>query len=57
MPKLNNQTLGQTKNFLEQLDQSKFDIAQHRELNWQFHACLYQTAKRPTLLNNNANLH
>jgi DNA-binding GntR family transcriptional regulator len=57
MPKLNNQTLGQATDILEQLDQPKLSIAQHGDLNWQFHACLYQAAKRPTLFNNIANLH
>ena len=57
IPKLNHQTLGQATDILEQLDQSKLSIAQHGELNWQFHACLYQAANRPTLFNNVANLH
>ncbi|MGK0405160.1 MAG: hypothetical protein ACJAR6_000530 [Oleispira sp.] len=33
MPKLNNQTLEQAENILEQLDQSKLGIAQHGKLN------------------------
>jgi DNA-binding GntR family transcriptional regulator len=57
MPKLNHQILGQATDILEQLDQSKLSIAQHGDLNWQFHACIYQAAKRPTLFNNIANLH
>ena len=57
MPKLNHQILGQATDILEQLDQPKLSIAQHGDLNWQFHACLYQAAKRPTLFNNIANLH
>lgn len=57
MPKLNHQTLGQATDILEQLDHPMLSIAQHGELNWQFHACLYQAAKRPTLFNNIANLH
>jgi DNA-binding GntR family transcriptional regulator len=57
MPKLNHQILGQATDILEQLDQPKLSVAQHGELNWQFHACLYQAAKRPTLLNNIVNLH
>jgi DNA-binding GntR family transcriptional regulator len=56
MPKLNNQTLGQAENVLEQIDQSKLGIAQHGELNWQFHACLYQAAKELTMFNNIATL-
>jgi DNA-binding GntR family transcriptional regulator len=57
IPKLNHQTLGQATDILEQLDQPNLSIAQHGDLNWQFHACLYQAAKRPTLFNNIANLH
>lgn len=57
MPKLNHQILGQATDILEQLQQPKLSIAQHGELNWQFHACLYGAAKRPTLFNNIANLH
>jgi len=57
IPKLNNQTLGQATDLLEKLDQSKLSIAEHGELNWQFHACLYQAAQRPTLFNTIANLH
>ena len=57
IPKLNHQTLGQATDILEQLDQPNLSIAQHGELNWQFHACLYQAANRPTLFNNIANLH
>jgi len=55
--KLNHQTLGQATDILEQLNQPKLSIAEHGELNWQFHACIYQAAKRPTLFNNIANLH
>lgn len=55
--KLNYQTLGQATDILEQLNQPKLSIAEHGELNWQFHACIYQAAKRPTLFNNIANLH
>jgi DNA-binding GntR family transcriptional regulator len=57
MPNLNHQILGQATDILEQLQQPKLSIAQHGELNWQFHACLYGVAKRPTLFNNIANLH
>ena len=55
--KLNHQTLGQATDILEQLNQPKLSIAEHCELNWQFHVCIYQAAKRPTLFNNIANLH
>lgn len=57
IPKLNHQTLGQATDILEQLAQPKLSVAQHGELNWQFHACIYQAADRPTLFNNIANLH
>jgi DNA-binding GntR family transcriptional regulator len=58
LPKLNNQTLGQAADILEQLDSSpNLSIQEHGELNWQFHACLYQAANRPTLFNTIANLH
>jgi DNA-binding GntR family transcriptional regulator len=57
MPNLNHQILGQATDILEQMQQPKLSIAQHGELNWQFHACLYGVAKRPTLFNNIANLH
>jgi DNA-binding GntR family transcriptional regulator len=57
MAKLNNQTLGQATDILEQLEHPKLSISQFGELNWQFHACLYQAAKRPTLFSNIANLH
>jgi len=57
MAKLNHQILGQAADILEQLEQPKLSITEHGELNWQFHACFYQAAKRPTLFNNIANLH
>jgi DNA-binding GntR family transcriptional regulator len=57
MAKLNHQILGQATDILEQLQQPKLSIAQHGELNWQFHAFLYGADKRPTLFNNIANLH
>ncbi|MFT5838711.1 MAG: DNA-binding GntR family transcriptional regulator [Flavobacteriales bacterium] len=57
MPKLNHQTLGQATDILEQIDQQNLSMTQHGELNRQFHACLYQATKRPTLFNNIANLH
>lgn len=57
MPKFNHQILGQATDILEQLDQPKLSISRHGDLNWQFHACLYQAANRPTLFNNIHNLH
>lgn len=56
-PNLNKQSLGQAEDILEKLNTSDLSIAQHGELNWQFHACLYQAANRPTLFNTIANLH
>ena len=44
--KLNHQTLGQVTDILEQLNQPKLSIAEHGELNWPFHGCIYQAAKR-----------
>ncbi len=58
IPKINNQILGQAQDILEQIDQSKnSNIHQQGELNWQFHACIYQAAERPTLFNTIASLH
>jgi DNA-binding GntR family transcriptional regulator len=39
------------------LDRPGLSVAEHGELNWQFHACLYLPAERPTLFNTVANLH
>lgn len=58
IPKINNQLLGQATDLLEHIDgDDKLSIQQQGELNWQFHACLYQPALRPTLFNAIANLH
>jgi DNA-binding GntR family transcriptional regulator len=57
MVKLNHQTLGQAADILEQLNQPQLSIAEYGELNWQFHGCIYQAAKRPALFNSIANLH
>jgi DNA-binding GntR family transcriptional regulator len=58
IPKINNQVLGQATDLLEQIDsRDKLSVQQQGELNWQFHACLYQAANRPTLYNAIANLH
>ena len=57
MPNLSKQVLGQAEDILEQLSSDDLSIAQHGELNWQFHACLYLPANRPTLFNTIANLH
>lgn len=56
--KINHQVIGQAKDILSQMeDLSRTDISQIGELNWQFHACLYRAAQRPTLFNTIANLH
>lgn len=58
IPKLNQQTLGKAADFLAVIDQSKgLTIEELGELNWQFHACLYEAANRPTLFNTVAALH
>lgn len=58
VPKLTHQNLGEAMDILEQIDKSgDLSIQQHGELNWQFHACLYNAAKRPTLFNTIASLH
>lgn len=57
IPNINKKILGQAEDILEQLSGGDLSMAQHGELNWQFHACLYQPANRPTLFNTIANLH
>jgi DNA-binding GntR family transcriptional regulator len=57
IPNLSNQVLGQAEDILQTLDRSGLSIAEHGDLNWQFHACLYHGAQRPTLFNTVANLH
>ena len=58
IPKISNQLLGQAADLLEQIDSNNsLSAAQQGELNWQFHACLYQAANRPTLYKAIANLH
>lgn len=57
IPVLNNQTLGQAADLLAELDKNNLSVAQYGELNWQFHACLYRPAQRPTLFNTIINLH
>lgn len=56
MPNLNKQTLGIAADILTELDKNDLSVAQYGELNWQFHACLYRAAQRPTLFNNIENL-
>lgn len=58
IPKITHQVIGKAQDILEQIDQAaNNNIHQQGELNWQFHACLYQAAERPTLFNTIASLH
>jgi DNA-binding GntR family transcriptional regulator len=57
IPQLNNQTLGMAEDLLASLESTQLSVAEYGELNWQFHACLYQAAQRPTLYNTIENLH
>ena len=56
--KITQQTLGKAADILEIIENnSDFSIQEHGELNWQFHACLYEAANRPTLFATVASLH
>ncbi|MFT2091578.1 GntR family transcriptional regulator [Paraglaciecola sp. 2405UD69-4] len=55
--RISHQILGQATDILEQLEHPSLDLESLGDLNWQFHACLYQAAERPTLFNNVKNLH
>lgn len=57
IPQLTHSQLGQAADILEQLDNPHLSVAEYGELNWQFHACLYRAAQRPTLFNTIAGLH
>lgn len=57
MSNLNHQIIGKAADTLEQLKQPKLTLQKHGDLNWQFHACLYQAAQRPTLFDNVSHLH
>lgn len=58
VPNITHQILGQAQDILEQIDQgASLSIEQHGELNWHFHACLYQAAQRPTLFYTVSDLH
>ncbi|WP_340678337.1 GntR family transcriptional regulator [Paraglaciecola sp.] len=57
LPQLTNTLLGQAEDLLTELDNKHLSVADCGELNWQFHACLYQAANRPTLFNTIVNLH
>lgn len=49
IPKLNAEVLGRAEDLLTHMDQPGLSATEIGELNWQFHACLYQPAQRPTL--------
>jgi len=57
LPNLTNNILGQAEDLLVALDNKNLSVSECGELNWQFHACLYQAANRPTLFNTIVNLH
>lgn len=57
IPRINNQGLGLAQDLLEQIEQCTQDQQQYGQLNWQFHACLYQAAQRPTLFSTLEYLH
>lgn len=57
MQHLNHSVLGQATDVLAELDKSPMTVSRYGELNWQFHACLYQPAQRPTLFNTIEGLH
>jgi DNA-binding GntR family transcriptional regulator len=57
LPQLTNNMLGQAEDLLVALDNKQLSVSDCGELNWQFHACLYQAANRPTLFNTIVNLH
>lgn len=54
---LTNNILGQAEDLLVALDNKQLSVSECGELNWQFHACLYQAANRPTLFNTIISLH
>ena len=57
LPNLTNNMLGQAEDLLVALDNKQLSVSECGELNWQFHACLYQAANRPTLFNTIISLH
>ena len=57
LPNLTNNILGQAEDLLVALDNKNLSVSECGELNWQFHACLYQAANRSTLFNTIVNLH
>ncbi|KXI27451.1 GntR family transcriptional regulator [Paraglaciecola hydrolytica] len=57
LPNLTNNILGHAEDLLVALDNKHLSVTECGELNWQFHACLYQAANRPTLFNTIVSLH
>tara|TARA_R110002167_G_scaffold27444_1_gene93266 strand:+ start:2642 stop:3286 length:645 start_codon:yes stop_codon:yes gene_type:complete len=57
LPNLTKAILGKAEDLLLELDTDGLSVSQHGELNWQFHACLYQAANRPTLFDTIEGLH
>lgn len=58
LPHLNQQILGRALDISMHMEHSQsLNAKQQGELNWQFHACIYDCCKRTTLLNTIAQLH
>lgn len=58
IPKLTNMQIGEAIDILECVNNAKAPtIQQLGDWNWQFHACLYNAANRPTLFKAVENLH
>lgn len=58
IPNLSNQNIGQAEDILQQAQNiSSLSISEQGELNWRFHACLYQQANHPLLLDTVTRLH
>ncbi len=59
IPKMTHQIIGKAADILNEIDNqgNKLSMEESGELNWQFHACLYETANRPTLFNTISSLH
>lgn len=56
--RISKQVLGKAEDISTQLEtRADLSAQQHGALNWQFHACIYECAKRPTLFNAIAQLH
>ncbi|MFQ3196826.1 MAG: DNA-binding GntR family transcriptional regulator [Paraglaciecola sp.] len=58
IPNLSNQNIGQAQDILQQARGiSTLSINEQGDLNWQFHACLYQPAHHPMLFDTVARRH